>query len=228
MRFDDQLRSEFDGCCLARIPLASRDQRPLAGWESLHPEERVWLADRAPRRRQELVAGRLALRAALVQAGWAGELPLLALPRGGPRLPQGFTGSISHKADLALAVGAPARGRTLGVDTEVLGDRDRRSIAERVLRPAELLRWQAAGARWPTLLQVFSIKEAVYKALHPWVRRHVGFAEAEVLDDGRVQLHLDREEGPFAVRWATSWQDDRLIAVVEVRPTSPGAAAPTP
>jgi enterobactin synthetase component D len=208
--------------------LVEPDQAELPGWEELHPAEREWLADRAPRRLRELVAGRSALRRALVEAGWSGDQPLLAEVGGGPQLPPDFTGSISHKAGQAMAVGAPARGRTLGVDTEVLGGRDRRSIAERVLRPSELARWQDAGAGWPALLQVFSIKEAVYKALHPWVGRYVGFGEAEVQADGRVHLHLAQGEGPFQLRSMTSWEGDRLIAVVEVRPTSPGAVAPTP
>lgn len=228
MIFADQLRSQFDGCRLVRVPLAPLGQPELPGWDWLHPAERVWLADRPPRRLRELVAGRAALRAALAEAGWDGDRPLLALPRGGPDLPDGFTGSISHKAGQALAVGAPALGRTLGVDTEVLGDRDRRSIAERVLRPDERDRWRVAGATWPDLLQVFSIKEAVYKALHPWVCRYVGFFEAEVGDDDLVRLHLEGGEGPFEVRSSTCWEGERLIAVVEVRPTSAGAAAPTP
>ncbi len=227
MTFEAQLLPAFDGGRLVRVPLAALDQARLPGWDLLHPEERAWLKDRPARRLRELVAARAALRTALLQVGWAGDRPLLALPRGGPELPDGFTGSISHKAGQALAVAAPRDGRTLGVDTEVLGDRDRSSIAQRVLRPEELARWRVGGEDWAQLLRVFSIKEAVYKALHPWVRRYVGFDEAEVTGDV-VRLHLEGGEGPFTLRSSTTWEGDRVITVVEVRATSPGAAAPTP
>jgi 4'-phosphopantetheinyl transferase EntD len=53
----------------------------------------------------------------------------------------------------------------------------------------------------------FSAKEAIYKALDPFVHRFVGFKEVSVvpLSDGRadVRLHFDKSEGHFAVdvRW---------------------------
>ena len=102
VRFDHQLRDRFDGCRLARMVLVEPDQAELPGWEELHPAEREWLADRAPRRLRELVAGRSALRRALVEAGWSGDQPLLAEVGGGPQLPPDFTGSISHKAGQAM------------------------------------------------------------------------------------------------------------------------------
>jgi len=53
----------------------------------------------------------------------------------------------------------------------------------------------------------FSAKEAIYKALDPFVRRYVGFHEVSVrpLPDGtsQVRAHLPPTEGPFdvEVRW---------------------------
>ena len=131
-------------------------------------------------------------------------------------MPDGFTGSITHKDGLALAVAAPlVNGRTLGVDSEVLGDRDRSSIAPKVLRPVELARWQAAGATWPSLLKLFSMKEAVYKALTPHVPRYIGFDECEIAEDGGITMFLTGGEGEFALRGVARWEGQRLICVVE-------------
>ena len=118
-----------------------------------------------------------------------------------------------------MAVAARAsEGWTLGIDCEVVGDRERSAIARKVLRPGELQRWQADGAQWPALLEVFSTKEAVYKALHPHVSRYIGFEEAEVLADGQIRMHLASDEGPFTLCSHLNWQGERLLVVVEARP----------
>jgi 4'-phosphopantetheinyl transferase EntD len=52
------------------------------------------------------------------------------------------------------------------------------------------------------VLRAFCAKEAIYKALDPWVRRFVGFHEARVAFAGgrlSASLALTRGEGPFAV-----------------------------
>lgn len=211
---------------LARAPIEGLDDRELQGWELLHAHERSWAAAQGPRRRREIVAGRLALRAALRAAGWDGDEPLAALAGGGPCIPEAFTGSISHKDGLAVAIAGRGLGRTLGIDVETLAGRERLGIAERVLRPEELDRWRAGGGRWAELLWAFALKEAVYKALYPRVRRYVGFAEAEILGDGQVLLHLAGGEGPFHVRSASFAEGDRLLAVVEISPEGGATTSP--
>src|SRR5262249_32801524 len=64
--------------------------------ERLHPEERRWASDQPPRRRVTWVGGRLALRAALRELG-AEAGPLFATDRGAPLLPDGLSGSVTHK-----------------------------------------------------------------------------------------------------------------------------------
>ena len=138
---------EFGGAVLVRATFG----QPESG---LHPAELAWAESKPPRRRTELVAGRIAIRRALTEAGWTGDGPVLPNPQGRPSMPDGFTGSITHKDGVALAIASPLMGgRTLGVDSEVLGDRDRSAIAPKVLRPDELARWQADGSSWPSLLE---------------------------------------------------------------------------
>lgn len=210
----------FDRAFLAQVPIAALDSDDLGGWGELDDAEAAHAAGCKPRRMREFVAGRAALRRALVAAGWSGRFALLVKDGGGPLLPAGWTGSITHKDGVAVAVAAPLGGGTLGVDCEVLGDRERLGIADKVLRPAELHRWRAEGGSWRGLLERFSTKEAIYKALHPHVPRYIAFEEAE-LQGGRIAMHLTQGEGPFKLRGERWWEGERLFSVVLARPAAP-------
>ena len=153
-----------------------------------------------PPRRAELVRGRTALHAALAQL--APDLlgaPLLRDDRGAPVMPPGWVGSVSHKGARAAALVAPLDAARVGVDLERAAP-SRLDISARILTPRELSTLPDRG-RGTTLR--FSIKEAIYKAVDPFVRRYVAFTEVE----------LDVEEGvahvtsalPLAIE--TTWQE---------------------
>jgi 4'-phosphopantetheinyl transferase EntD len=137
----------------------------------LAPAEQDRAAQLGPVRRGEFIAGRTALHLAL-----GSDAPILADDRGAPSLPAGWVGSVSHKRALAAALVAPAGSGRVGVDLERAVP-PRGDIAGRVLTARE----QAAltdGGRGVTLR--FAIKEAIYKAIDPYVRRYVGFTEVEL------------------------------------------------
>ena len=163
--------------------------------------------------------------------------PILTDKRGAPELPDGATGSISHKRTLAVALAAHRRdGLSVGVDLEPVpvvppsptepGWDSRPDISGRVMTPEEL----AALAATPELLrrrQVvlhFSIKEALYKALNPLIGRYVSFQEASILprDDGAVNvtLTLAKHEGPFQVEARWSEISGHLLTTAAVRPVA--------
>ncbi|MFO0724895.1 MAG: 4'-phosphopantetheinyl transferase superfamily protein [Myxococcota bacterium] len=152
----------------------------------LPPEERAVAAEMGSFRASTFAAGRQALRMALRAAG-ADPGPIGTDARGAPICPPGFVGSLAHKPELAVAIADVADGRGLGVDVEV-HDRERWRIESRILTPAESA--EVAAARqpseptgpWRLVLGRFSIKEAIYKAIDPFVGRYVGFHEAELLD----------------------------------------------
>ncbi len=215
----------FAGAVVGRALVGSLDL-PIVrcdGFAELHPDERAWSARHAPRRVREFVAGRTALRAALKAAGWSGDGPLLPSEQGRPELPPGFTGSITHKDGQALAIARALHDRrTLGIDSEVIGPRERLAIARKVLTVDELRRWEQAPS-WPTLLQRFSLKEAIYKALHPHVPRYIGFDEAEIADSGAITMRLAGGEGPHALVGWWWWEGEpgpsrRLVSICEARP----------
>jgi len=122
--------------------------------------------------------GRIALRAALGELGCvAGEIA--NDERGAPIVPAGFVGSISHKRGRAAALAARDDGARVGVDLE-RAVAPRQPIERRVLTARELA---ALGDR-TTVTLAFAIKEAIYKAVDPFVRRYVAFGEVELAIGG--------------------------------------------
>lgn len=174
------------------LELDEHDEFPLLGDEHA-------LAERlGPIRRRELAAGRAALRSAL-------EIDAVILPddRGAPQLPTGWVGSISHKGSRATALVAPSSAGFVGIDIELAAP-SRQPIEKRILTAAEQRR--ISDPREVTLY--FSIKEAIYKAIDPIVRRYVGFTEVEleIASDGGVAVTiLDPSRLPVMVE--ARWQE---------------------
>jgi 4'-phosphopantetheinyl transferase EntD len=200
------LELEHGRCIGVRIPGTDDAVHELAG-AILLPEERAFAAGLTPLRRRTWVGGRVALREALARRRV--EVPsILADDRGAPALPAGVVGSITHKEDLASALVAVEGRARIGVDLELDVARTQDSSA-RVLTEDELaeLAGLDAAARAREVLLRFSAKEALYKALDPFVRRYVGFQEVSVsprADGGAsASWRLRPGEGPFAidVRW---------------------------
>jgi enterobactin synthetase component D len=153
---------------------------------ALHPAEREIAAGLSPLRQREWVAGRCALREALRREELLDAAPLLRDERGAPRVPAEALGSLSHKGDWAAALVARRKqGCSLGLDLEHTKG-PRVDISRRILTAAELdelSRFQeqeGLAGRAAQLALRFSLKEAVYKAIDPWVRRYVGFREVEL------------------------------------------------
>ncbi len=190
-----ELPEPFGWCAAIRVDPEAPARDGLPALEAgvalglLHPDERAAAAGLGRDRRRDWSAGRLALRAALgrVDAALAEHGPISADDRGAPRLPAGLTGSISHKRGLAVAVAALTEGWMLGVDVE-LDAPPRIDVSRRILTDAEreVIAPLDDHARGRAQVLRFAIKEAIYKAVDPRVRRYVGFQEVELdrIDDG--------------------------------------------
>jgi len=158
-------------------------------------------------RRREYVAGRTALHLAL-----ATEDAILSDERGAPILPAGWVGSISHKRALAAALVAPAGLGQIGVDLEHAGA-PRQDIARRILTARE----QAAlPDRGPAVTLRFAIKEAIYKAIDPYVRRYVGFTEVELEITGDAVIVATAL--PFAIEASFCAHAGHWLATARARP----------
>ncbi len=176
------------------------DDRVATALAALPEAEQALAHGMSSSRRRELVAGRAALHATLAEL--APELAthaILADDRGAPVLPAGWYGSVSHKGTRAVALIAPAGEARVGVDLERAAP-PRQDIARWILtrREQDTLDDRGRGA---TLR--FSIKEAIYKAIDPFVRRYVAFTEVE-LDVAEGVAHVSSEL-PFAID--TTWRE---------------------
>jgi 4'-phosphopantetheinyl transferase EntD len=190
--------------------------------QRLHPRERAHAAQLEGNRQVQWVGGRIALQLALKRLR-SRRLPFLSLPSGGVRAPQGLQASVSHKRDMAVGMVGQASAGSIGVDLEVL-EPSRAHLAARILTPEEIARWEQLPEprQWPALLIHFSIKESIYKAIHPHVQRYVGFHEAE-LDLGPngsagVTMHLRDGEGPFEIQAHYHWLDHHLLTSARIDP----------
>ena len=207
-------------CVGVSLPQAEAFRVPPA----VHPDEADLVKDSAPARRATFIGGRMALRIAMedLDAGsHQSGRPILRTPRGAPAMPPGFVGSISHKREVAVAFAAraePTPLTTVGIDVEIPRSL-RADIAPRVLTPAERAAIAALdpAARDAEVLLRFAAKEAIYKALDPWVQRLVSFQEVEIVTGGdgrrRARLALAHDDGPFDVELHDA-SDDRLVLVV--------------
>lgn len=187
----------------------------------LHPDERDHARTLGGYRQVQFVGGRLALAELFAEMG-VRRGPLLPDAWGAPAAPAGFVCSVSHKQDLAVAIlarGEPGLGIDLE-DTEV----ERRGVAARVLRAEELeaVLALAPERQWTDTAIRFSVKEAIYKALHPFLRRYIGFGEVAVWTspDGnnRVEPFLQGGEGPFHFDARHTWIGSRVLSTVRIRP----------
>ncbi len=170
-------RPLLDGLCVGvNLPEEIPDSTP-----GIHPEELRLAADFGGARRRTWLGGRVALREALARTGGPIDVPLLPNARGAPALPGGFVGSVSHKTRLAVALVARDRGARIGVDVEEPG-LPRLHLARRLLTPRERIDLEQLppGEQWHELLLRFSAKEALYKAIDPFVQRYVGFLEVAI------------------------------------------------
>jgi 4'-phosphopantetheinyl transferase EntD len=111
----------------------------------------------------------------------------------------------------------PAGGGWIGVDLERAAP-PRADIARRILTPREQARLADLGdgdARGRAVTLRFAIKEAIYKAIDPYVRRYVGFLEVELDlegDHAHVQSAL-----PFAIE--ATWREHEGFWLATARAT---------
>ena len=203
MATSDLIETPHGRCVI--LQLAPGEEAPLVGAEV------TVAAELGPVRRRDFIAGRTALRSLLGE-----PLPIVSDDRGAPVLPAGWVGSISHKGDRAAALLAPAGGGFVGVDIEHAAP-SRQPIERRILTPSEQARFTSGR----DVTRVFAIKEAIYKAIDPIVRRYVGFTEVEI-DDApsgacRVTV-IDASRLPVTIDAWWMERDGLWLATARARP----------
>eukprot|EP00542_Grammatophora_oceanica_P009370 CAMPEP_0194027244 /NCGR_PEP_ID=MMETSP0009_2-20130614/1415_1 /TAXON_ID=210454 /ORGANISM="Grammatophora oceanica, Strain CCMP 410" /LENGTH=304 /DNA_ID=CAMNT_0038666231 /DNA_START=196 /DNA_END=1110 /DNA_ORIENTATION=- len=170
----------------------------------LHPAEVAYGASQtSDKARKSFFLGRLAMREALRLEQHSTAVSILKDEHGRPTVPNGYIGSISHKENVGVALVAtcektpnPKVGIGIDIEQTVSG---KRNIAPRVLTPSEietLGRLKGISKEQEVMLR-FSLKESIYKAMHPLVCQYVGFQEAEITphQDGTASLVFKLKSG---------------------------------
>jgi enterobactin synthetase component D len=194
---------------------------PTEVLDRLHPQERALAEEMKGYRQVQWIGGRLAARETAKRLG-LGLGPLETDPFGAPKAPPSLAISIAHKKHLAVALVARRKHGALGVDLELTSP-SRLDIAPKVLTERELTQVDELEAhrRWTSVLIRFSIKEAIYKALAPRLKRYIAFEEAEVQPktDGSADIRLQLSEAPSPAQLDAEyvWIDDSLVTTVRVR-----------
>ena len=151
-----------------------------------HPEEEIFVARAAPKRRRDFALGRACARAALAELGHGGAA--IGQGEGGaPLWPAGIVGSITHTSGYAATLAAEARLFSgIGVDAERVGGVTQ-DLWPRLFDAAERDYLMGLGeqSRAVMVTLFFSAKEACYKA---WTLKG-----ALVFRD----IHIAPEEGGF-------------------------------
>lgn len=176
------------------------------------------------KRQAEYLAGRLCARAALQASGAVASVPGTDEERA-PVWPQGFCGSITHSDGWAAAIVARTSAwRGLGLDVESRLDTPRaQRLASEILTPDELARLDPQQAALQVTL-TFSLKESLFKALFPLVRKRFYFEHAELIQwsaGGHARLRLLTDLSPEwhhgkEIDGQFSLIDDRLLSLIAI------------
>lgn len=163
----------------------------------------------------KFLGGRIALRRSIVQLNHKPEHPnsfeennlklpidigpIVSNPVGAPSLPPFISGSISHKDDICVGAACWQQSGRVGVDIERCTNKAALTLARRIITSAERTRLGTLEGILPEeeILLRFSFKEAIYKAIHPYLQRSIDFSEVEVdpHPDGSANVKFQLKTG---------------------------------
>lgn len=161
-------------------------------------------------RKVSFIAGRLCAEAALNQIGVVSGI-VGRCDSGAPVWPDAITGSITHTDHLACAAvvhSGTSQDFDIGIDSEtILNDVELNDVRKLCLTRDEDIRLVNTVNHNLIGTIVFSVKEALYKALYPQVNRFIDFSEIELrsIDWHRSEIHLQPVvEGDLSLAMAQS------------------------
>ena len=171
-------------------------------------------------RLNKFIGGRVALRRALKQINRGDSPSIFKDEFGAPLIPDGITGSISHKDYIAAGAAAVDPVGRIGVDIERTSNKAALLLSRRLLTKREqksLGNLPGIPSEEEVLLR-FSFKESVFKAIHPFLKRSVGFHEVEIepKPDGTAKITFLLETNS-SFKYTAEWRrqsDDYWLTCV--------------
>ncbi|BBM02798.1 4'-phosphopantetheinyl transferase [Microbulbifer sp. GL-2] len=156
------------------------------------------------KRKAEFLAGRYSAQQALRQIGCSNFQVPIGTQRS-PQWPEGIKGAITHSGNRALCA-LSKNLELLGIDYELpIPSPTAIEIQRNIVTDSEaqrLSRLDKEMSHWLTI--AFSIKESLFKALHPIVNQYFDFLDAEIIEvipeSQSISLSLTRTLCPEAKR----------------------------
>lgn len=206
-----------------RVAEANADHEHFA---ALPEEERVQVLRAVPTRQAEFATARMHARVLLAELGHPCEA-ILAGPDRAPRWPDSIEASVTHTNGQCLVVARSRAALGLGVDWEHQ-DRLPRAYWAGVLTADEVARIDAKPDAELRAMQSFSVKEALFKAMHTCGNESLDFLAIEVAapTEPSTQPWSLRLLADFARRlpigaepraWSTALQTGGVLSAAEVR-----------
>lgn len=196
---------------IGKVTNGGRGQFALVQFDPIHYQDALFeyfglhfppaLYSAVDKRRAEFLAGRYAAQLLLQKEGCYEAVPIQE--DRSPQWPKKWRGSISHTKGHAIAIVVPSSSSYWpGVDIEHLPSFNVQEIANSILTSKEQRMLSECGLENNlALLLAFSVKESLYKALFPLVRRFFGFEAAEIyqvdLYQQKVSLRLTQMLSPL-------------------------------
>ncbi|RJT26237.1 enterobactin synthase subunit EntD [Buttiauxella izardii] len=198
---------------------------------TFQPEDLLWLphhqrlSNAVVKRQAEHLAGRIAACEALRFHGVKDTVPGVGLHRE-PCWPPGFTGSITHIQNVALAAVMIDDSRLhagIGIDCEeIMTPQIAQEIHGGIIDSAEKEIIDASPFPFHFALTLaFSAKESLFKALFRHVGRYFDFSAASIskIDDNQVILILNEGLGPFkkVSKFKAVWESNATQLITLIR-----------
>lgn len=195
------------------------------------PEDLVWiphhnrLSHAVNKRKAEHLAGRIAAYQALRRHGIMDYIPGIGLHRE-PCWPPGFTGSITHSGNVALATvitDNPLQRTGVGIDyEEIIAPQVAEEIYGGIIDSVEKELIGASPLSFNyALTLVFSAKESLFKALFRHVGRYFDFSAVSLnkIDAQHLSLKLNHSLGPYQKgdTFIAIWKGDAVQLITLIR-----------
>ncbi|MEE9429083.1 MAG: 4'-phosphopantetheinyl transferase superfamily protein [Paracoccaceae bacterium] len=176
---------------------------PKAPDGNIWPQEASAIEKAVPKRRLEFTAGRVAARLAMADLGLE-TTPIPMAPDRAPVWPDGLVGSIAHCHTSAIAAVAPKGAlQSIGIDIEEAEDLAK-DLWETVCTDTELawLETLPPYARGRIAKQIFTAKEAVYKAQYPLTQEIIGFEAVRITLHSPTMFTAHTKQHTYFGQWA--------------------------
>lgn len=182
---------------------------------NLYANENAIIKNAVPKRVYEFSAGRMCARKCLTYYDLR-DVELLKGKFGEPLWPDGYTGSITHHDNVAVAVVAQASAFA-GIGIDLVSQKDSIEDTNLITCDRELKLLESVGLNVDLSILIFSIKESVIKILSPLLQDFVDFRDINLLwsDSGDLYASFSRLDRLIKINWVTVSNSIFCIATLE-------------